>query len=361
MKVLFDPQIFTSQVYGGVSKYFAEVIARMPADSWTVPAWLSNNEYARHYGLFKQIPFLPKYDFRGKGRFMVELIKPSAWAYMRLKRKQYDVVHQTNFDTYLFNAIGNKPLVTTYHDINFLTEHNYVPRMVKLQTASLRRADAVVAISNNTKADMLRYFDIDPAKIRVIYHGIDTPVIPETLSGRLVKDPYILYVGARHLFKNFDTFITAFAQIAHRYPEVKVVCTRSDITPAEGEMLKRLGVADRVQVVKADEMTLNRLYRDALFFVFPSKYEGFGMPILEAMVNGCPVALANASCFPEIAGDSGLYFDPSDVDSIAGVLERMLDDENLRSELREKGYRRAAQFSWQRTADMHIEVYRSLL
>ncbi|MBD5310763.1 MAG: glycosyltransferase family 4 protein [Bacteroides sp.] len=361
MKVLFDPQIFTSQVYGGVSKYFAEVIARMPADSWTVPAWLSNNEYARHYGLFKQIPFLPKYDFRGKGRFMVELIKPSAWAYMRLKRKQYDVVHQTNFDTYLFNAIGNKPLVTTYHDINFLTEHNYVPRMVKLQTASLRRADAVVAISNNTKADMLRYFDIDPAKIRVIYHGIDTPVIPETLSGRLVKDPYILYVGARHLFKNFDTFITAFAQIAHRYPEVKVVCTRSDITPAEGEMLKRLGVADRVQVVKADEMTLNRLYRDALFFVFPSKYEGFGMPILEAMVNGCPVALANASCFPEIAGDSGLYFDPSDVDSIAGALERMLDDENLRSELREKGYRRAAQFSWQRTADMHIEVYRSLL
>ena len=234
MKVLFDPQIFTSQVYGGVSKYFAEVIARMPADSWTVPAWLSNNEYARHYGLFKQIPFLPKYDFRGKGRFMVELIKPSAWAYMRLKRKQYDVVHQTNFDTYLFNAIGNKPLVTTYHDINFLTEHNYVPRMVKLQTASLRRADAVVAISNNTKADMLRYFDIDPAKIRVIYHGIDTPVIPETLSGRLVKDPYILYVGARHLFKNFDTFITAFAQIAHRYPEVKVVFTRSDITPAEG-------------------------------------------------------------------------------------------------------------------------------
>ena len=361
MKVLFDPQIFTSQVYGGVSKYFAEVIARMPADSWTVPAWLSNNEYARHYGLFKQIPFLPKYDFRGKGRFMVELIKPSAWAYMRLKRKQYDVVHQTNFDTYLFNAIGNKPLVTTYHDINFLTEHNYVPRMVKLQTASLRRADAVVTISNNTKADMLRYFDIDPAKIRVIYHGIDTPVIPETLSGRLVKDPYILYVGARHLFKNFDTFITAFAQIAHRYPEVKVVCTRSDITPAEGEMLKRLGVADRVQVVKADEMTLNRLYRDALFFVFPSKYEGFGMPILEAMVNGCPVALANASCFPEIAGDSGLYFDPSDVDSIAGALERMLDDENLRSELREKGYRRAAQFSWQRTADMHIEVYRSLL
>ncbi|MDE6803528.1 MAG: glycosyltransferase family 4 protein [Muribaculaceae bacterium] len=361
MKVLFDPQIFTSQVYGGVSKYFAEVIARMPADSWTVPAWLSNNEYARHYGLFKQIPFLPKYDFRGKGRFMVELIKPSAWAYMRLKRKQYDVVHQTNFDTYLFNAIGNKPLVTTYHDINFLTEHNYVPRMVKLQTASLRRADAVVAISNNTKADMLRYFDIDPAKIRVIYHGIDTPVIPETLSGRLVKDPYILYVGARHLFKNFDTFITAFAQIAHRYPEVKVVCTRSDITPSEGEMLKRLGVADRVQVVKADEMTLNRLYRDALFFVFPSKYEGFGMPILEAMVNGCPVALANASCFPEIAGDSGLYFDPSDVDSIAGALERMLDDENLRSELREKGYRRAAQFSWQRTADMHIEVYRSLL
>lgn len=361
MKVLFDPQIFASQVYGGVSKYFAEVMTRMPVGSWTVPGWLSNNEYARHYSLFRQVPFLPKHDFRGKGRLMVELVKPSALAYMRLNRGKYDVVHQTNFDTYLFKAIGSKPLVTTYHDINFLTEHNYVPRMVKLQTASLRRADAVVAVSNNTKTDMLRYFDIDPDKITVIHHGIDVPVIPDALSGRIVKEPYILYVGARHLFKNFDTFITAFAQIAINYPEVKVVCTRSDITPAEGEMLKRLGVADRVQVVKADEMTLNRLYRDALFFVFPSKYEGFGMPILEAMVNGCPVALADASCFPEIAGDCALYFNPNEAESIADALKRLLDDETLREELRKKGYKRAAEFSWQRTADRHIELYKSLI
>jgi glycosyltransferase involved in cell wall biosynthesis len=357
MKVLFDHQIFSSQVYGGVSKYFAEVMSRLPKDSWEISAWLSNNEYAKHHHLFKMTPFFPKKDFRGKGRIMSEIGKP--YSILKMYKSNYDVVHQTNFDPYLFKAIGTKPMVTTYHDINFLTEANYNPRMIKLQTESLKRADAVIAISKNTKRDMLKYFDIDDEKIKVIHHGIDIPSLPSS-NQRIISEPYILYVGLRHLFKNFTNFIQAFASISKRYPEIKVVCTRKDFTSEEISLFHKLGIESRMKVVKADEMTLNCLYRDALLFAFPSKYEGFGMPILEAMINKCPVALANASCFPEIAGNAGLYFNPDNIDSIADTLETFLNSESIRKEYAQKGYQRALEFSWQICADKHFELYRSL-
>lgn len=277
MKVLFDHQIFTSQQFGGVSKYFAEVIHRLPPESWKISAWLSNNEYARHYGLFKMTPFLPGRNFRGKGRVMAELGKPYSLKIMR--RGDFDVVHQTNFDPYLFKATKGKPVVTTYHDTNFVTEYNYNPRMIRLQTESLRRSDAIIAISENTRRDMLKYFDLNPDKITVIHHGIEMPRIPAGLEARIVEEPYILYVGMRHLFKNFKNFVKGFGAIADKFPDVKVVCTRNPFNKEEHELFAQLGITDRMQVVTADEVTLNRLYRDALFFVFPSLYEGFGMPI----------------------------------------------------------------------------------
>ncbi len=358
MKVLFDHQIFTSQQFGGVSKYFAEVIHRLPPESWKISAWLSNNEYARHYGLFKMTPFLPGRNFRGKGRVMAELGKPYSLKIMR--RGDFDVVHQTNFDPYLFKAIKGKPVVTTYHDTNFVTEYNYNPRMIRLQTESLRRSDAIIAISENTRRDMLKYFDLNPDKITVIHHGIEMPRIPAGLEARIVEEPYILYVGMRHLFKNFKNFVKGFGAIADKFPDVKVVCTRNPFNKEEHELFAQLGITDRMQVVTADEVTLNRLYRDALFFVFPSLYEGFGMPILEAMANGCPTAIADASCFPEIGGDASLYFNPEDTDSIADTLKTMIQDESLRRELTRKGLQRASKFSWQRCADSHYALYKSL-
>lgn len=290
---------------------------------------------------------------------MAELGKPYSLKIMR--RGDFDVVHQTNFDPYLFKATKGKPVVTTYHDTNFVTEYNYNPRMIRLQTESLRRSDAIIAISENTRRDMLKYFDLNPDKITVIHHGIEMPRIPASLGARIVEEPYILYVGMRHLFKNFKNFVKGFGAIADKFPDVKVVCTRNPFNKEEQELFAQLGITDRMQVVTADEVTLNRLYRDALFFVFPSLYEGFGMPILEAMANGCPTAIADASCFPEIGGDASLYFNPKDTDSIADTLKTMIQDESLRRELTRKGLQRASKFSWQRCADSHYALYKSLI
>ena len=358
LKILFDHQIFSSQVHGGVSKYFAEVIHRLPVNSWEVSAWLSNNEYAYNYHLFKGIHFIPHIVFRGKGRVMAELGK--AYSVYKIQKGNFDVFHQTNFDTYCIRPLRDKPMVTTYHDINFLTEMNYNERMVKLQRMSLERADKVIAISENTKKDMLNYFDIAPEKIVIIHHGIEKVNIPTELAGRIYERPYILFVGMRHAFKNFTRFVQAFGLIADNYPELDIVCTRSPFTKDEMALFKELNISDRMYYCIADEVTLNRLYRDALFFVFPSLYEGFGMPILEAMANGCPVTLANASCFPEIAGDAALYFDPMDVDNIKQALESMIINDELRESYKRKGLEHVKAFTWDNCAKKHYQLYQSL-
>lgn len=358
MKVLFDHQIFASQKYGGVSKYFAELMHHLPQDSWILSNWLSNNEYAYELGLIQGRHFLASHDFRGKGRIMAELGKPKS--IVKLLRGKYDVYHQTNFDDYAIRYLGKKPMVTTYHDVNFLTEQNYNRRMDLWQHASLQRADKIVAISENTKKDILKFFKVDENNIKVIYHGVDRFEIPETLKGRIIEHPYILFVGNRHLFKNFETFAKAFSTIASKYKDVHVICTKSDFTASELDMFAKLELTDRMHVIKADEMTLARLYRDALFFIFPSKYEGFGMPILEAFIRNCPVALSNTSCFPEIAGEAGAYFNPDDIEEMSEVMKRLLDDKDYRNELACEGRVRADDFSWEKCANEHYELYKTL-
>lgn len=356
MKILFDHQIFASQKYGGVSKYFAEVIRRLPENSWEISNTFSDNQYLKEFNLVKTTPFPVKRNFPGRSRLLAYLGMPKTIC--KLIGNRFDVFHQTNFH-YYSNPFLRKPMVVTYHDVNFLTEQNRNERMVRLQTASLRRADKIIAISENTKKDLLSYFDfVDPGKVEVIHHGIDMPCYAST--ERLCDHPYILYVGMRHLFKNFTTFARAFARVAKKHPWLKVVCTRYGFTKAEYELFDELNIRDRMVSMEATEEMLNRLYRDAELFVFPSLYEGFGMPILEAMTNGCPVALANASCFPEIAEDAGAYFNPTDVDDMAATIARILDDSQLRASLIEKGRQQCSKFTWQSTADKHLEVYKSL-
>lgn len=359
MKILFDHQIFASQKYGGVSKYFAELLYNLPEGSWDLPKILSNNEYAYQLGLIQGCKFLPNREFRGKGRMMSEMGKPSA--ILKIMSGKFDVFHQTNFDDFSFRFLGGKPMVTTYHDVNFLTDNNYNKRMDRLQHSSLKRADKIVAISENTKADMLKYFDVDESRIKVIYHGVDRFDIPSALSERIVPYPYILFVGNRHAFKNFDSFVKAFGIIAAQHKDIHVICTKSDFSTSELAAFEKFGIRDRMHVMKADEVTLARLYRDAVFFIFPSKYEGFGMPILEAFVRQCPVALSNTSCFPEIAKDAGAYFNPNDIESIADTMSKLLDDSFYREQLVQKGNKRAEDFSWKKCAEEHYKVYKSLV
>ncbi|WP_028908859.1 glycosyltransferase family 4 protein [Prevotella sp. AGR2160] len=352
MKVLFDHTLFY-QVYGGASKYFAMMINSLPRDSWATTALWSCNEYVHAKHLFQTYPK----KFRGQNRILSLFNRP--YTCYRVGKRQYDVMHQTDFDHYFYKQLGNKPLVVTYHDANYLT---YFPQpdRVALQRVALQRADAIVAVSENTKHDLLKYFDVDEEKVHVIYHGIELFDTQEHLLDP-IGQPYILYVGVRASYKNFERFVQAFSAYHQLFPEVKVVCTSDPFTTAEHQMFHQLGIEESMIHISADEQIMRALYENALFFIYPSIYEGFGMPILEAWANHCPVALSKASCFPEICQEAGEYFEPTDTDSMLAVMTKLTEDEDRRKDLTAIGDQRVKLFSWKRCADEHMKVYEALL
>lgn len=355
MKILYDYQIFSLQRYGGVSKYFAEVIRRLPENSWILKPLFSDNEYLSFYNLIEQNNFPVSCNFKWKSRLLKELGKFQA--IKDLRKCQFDVFHQTDFDPYAIKYLGNKPFITTFHDANYLNGNNPRPRFVKYLSESLNRSDAIITISNNTKNDLLHYYPhLYSKNIKVIYHGIDEPYY--LTERRLLDSEYILYVGGRQKYKNFKTFVKAFSAIAPLYKGLKVVCTMTFFTKDEIDLFQKLGVSDRMIAMKVNEEELNRLYRDAILFIYPSMYEGFGMPILEAMINRCPVILSEASCFPEIAQDAALYFKPQEADELASKMNIIIDSQEVRKKLVEKGLSRVSEFSWDKTAKQHIELYK---
>lgn len=357
MKVLFDHQLFSYQRYGGASKYFAMMINSLPKNVWDTTTVFSNNEYVSTLELFKFHSFLPHKHFRGQGWFMNEINKP--YTLYRLYKKDYDIFHQTHFDPYSLNAIGDKPMVTTFHDINYLTL-NPNPRGVKWQRKSLERADRIIAISEYTKKDLLKYYSVDENKISVIYHGIQKSVVQLPLN-RLVESPYILYVGSRDPHKNWKSLIKAFSLIKNRIKDIMLVCTFKNFSNDELQFISDNSLDGSVIQMSVTELQLYQLYRDALCFVFPSLYEGFGMPILESWINGCPVALSNCSCFPEIAQTAAVYFDPNDIGDIADKVEKVIIDTDYRGNLVNQGYLRVKNFSWEKCAENHLKLYKSIL
>lgn len=353
MKVLFDHQIFCFQ-YGGASKYFAMLINSLPPDSWTTSSLFSVNEYVREKGLFKTF----QKRFRGQN-FLSDYFNRPYTNYL-LRKGDYDVFHQTNFGTYCLKTLGSKPMVTTYHDAN-LSSIDPHPEIVSKQKVSLERADAVICVSQNTKKDMLELFNVDDSKVHVIYHGIELPNIEKINHQPLFGFPYILFVGRRSAYKNFVRLSQAFAIVHEKFPDIHLVCSSLPFSNEELKMFQELGITEYVHYICANEQDMLRLYRDALFFIYPSLYEGFGMPILESWACGCPTIVSNSSCFPEIAANAALYFNPLDVDEMVDRMINVVVDESLRYDLIRKGHERVRLFSWEKTAKAHMNIYDMLV
>ncbi|MEI6752666.1 MAG: glycosyltransferase family 1 protein [Paludibacter sp.] len=357
MKILFDHQIFSYQKYGGVSKYFCEMISELPKGSWSTSCKFSNNEYVKQKQLFEVQPFFPNKWFRGQGKIMNELNKP--YSIYCIKNKPFDVFHQTHFETYCLKALKHKPMVTTFHDMNF-ANYNKDERMVFLQKKSIERADKIIAVSCNTRDDLVNKWGINQNKIEVIYHGADKLMTDIPLE-RIYDFPYLLYVGTRFEFKNFQRFYKVFLRLNHIYSDLRLVCTNLPFSDKENKQFTADKIIDKIKHISATELQLSMLYRDAEAFVYPSVYEGFGMPLLEAMLYQCPIALSNTSSFPEIAQDAGSYFDPYNEDEMFYAIKKLLENSELKKTIIKNGNARVSQFSWEKTAKQHFSVYQSLI
>jgi len=223
----------------------------------------------------------------------------------------------------------------------------------------IHKADKIIAISENTKADIISYYSVPVEKITVIYHGFKKPEDHSEIKN--IYGNYILYVGKRVEYKNFFRFLLAVTQVMQEDRNLKLVCAGYPFNKNELKYIDNLQISDRVILVSANEQQLNSLYKNAIVFVYPSLYEGFGMPILEAFANNCPICISNTSCFPEIALDAALYFDPYDVNSIYAAVKNVLYNTQLGKDLIKAGQIRLLDFSWDKTVGRTMSVYNSLL
>jgi glycosyltransferase involved in cell wall biosynthesis len=279
-----------------------------------------------------------------------------------LGRRRYncDLVHETFFNARNL-ALASNARVSTFYDMiteRFQTNPDYMER--KRATAKL--SDRIVAISESTKSDLQYYLEVPSEKIEVIYLASDLTV---STGARAVPDdrPFVLWVGNRSGYKNFDALIRAFAKAKIREAGFRIVCAGGPtLSSDEQELINDVGISrDRILHVAPTEDQLAALYRDAEMLVYVSKYEGFGLPPLEAMRCDCPVIASNTGSIPEITGDAALSVAPSDIDALSAGMDRLAEEPSLKEQLVKRGRRRCSQFSWQRCVTEHLSLYRSLL
>lgn len=366
MKVFYDHLCFW-QKYGGVPRYFVEIMKRIPPELYILGVDVSNNEYLKDLHC-KYNYFLPNIIFRGKPRVEAEIGK--LFNIPRMMSGKFDIYHQTHYDMYAYRYLSKtKKKVTTIHDLNYFVEGKFYQgnigyaRSMRQQERSILESDHIITVSMKTKEDLCKLFHVSEEKITTIYHGVDKNIFSckEDVEDFQQKDQFVLFVGRRNMQKNFKNLCFAFKNISARYSQLKMYCVGQAFTKVELEMLKSLGLSEKVLSFAVDDKRLASFYRKALLFIFPSFYEGFGMPILEAMSCNCPVLLSNASCFPEIAGDAGCYFDPYSTDDMTEKMEYVIEHPTYRNELIQKGMERVKDFSWERCAEEHLKVYQSLL
>lgn len=285
-----------------------------------------------------------------------------------MKRVKSDLTHFTNQEIISPLITRKRKFIVTVHDLTvkkmklFSKSGSKIPFLAKnmydFKLSSLKNAKKIIAVSNSTKKDLIEELDIDKNKIRVIYEGVDCSF--KSLND-VKKDKFkLLYVGNELPHKNLENLFKSIAIMKKTIPEIKLVKIGSPGWATSRNRLKKLAeqlkISDSI-LFKDEVQNIVKEYNSASAFVFPSLYEGFGLPILEAMACECPVITSNTSSIPEVAGDAASYFNPTNVDEMAEKIMKVLSDVNLRSKLKRAGLKRAKQFTWEKCAEQTREVY----
>lgn len=369
MNILFDNQIFVQQAYGGVSRLFYELIKNL-CEKEGANIFLFHGFYINRFpveDLKKKMEFYfgkrisrPLYTakfIRVFNTILFDLFKP---------RKKIDIFHPTEFSPPVYRWKKSPVVLTVYDMIPELFPRFFknIKTRIKIRKKCIERADKIIAISNSTKKDLIKLYNVDKKKITVIYPGVSSPI--EEREGKNLfshKKPFILYVGNRkHSYKNFRNLLTAYTSNKKVNKEFNLVCFgATPFTGEEKEFFSGTGNRDNIFHVTGNDYLLARFYTNAGVFVYPSLYEGFGLPPLEAMVYGCPVIAGNTSSIPEVLGDAALYFEPFDPSSISFALEKVLFDTGTAQELVKKGSKQVKKYSWSRMAEETYRVYKGVI
>ncbi len=379
VNIVYDYQVFSFQKYGGISRYFYEIssrIAQMSDRDVRIIAPLYINEYFRESPqrnkLMQGLKInKPEGISRSTQKSIPKIINPRDIINQQISNilisiYNPDIIHETYFTT---KSIGNKKhkRVITVHDMideKFSSSKDPTGEFAKTKAIAIDRADRIICISENTRKDLIEILGVDEAKISTIYQAYtpnlkidrDLQQIPQ------IEKPYLLYVGDRGGYKNFDILLKVYNNSEKLKQDFQLVCFGGEkFSSEEIKKIQAFQLEGKVVQLSGSDDLLAQSYRQAAAFIYPSLYEGFGIPPLEAMSCRCPVVCSNVSSIPEIVGDAGEYFDPYDLDSISHAIEKVVYSEITSSNLKQLGSERVKLFSWDLCAKQTNKVYQSLL
>jgi glycosyltransferase involved in cell wall biosynthesis len=363
MNILYDGRIYTIQVAGGINRYYANIISRLPQNAH--PTLLSreirdtnwpghaNLKIVSPEGSSAWPPLLARMIDRQRLCSVVRSTKP-------------DIVHPTFYQTITQDdfRVYPHPIVLTVYDMTMekvLASKDVDGVQRRIKKKAILAADAIICISHHTRKDLLELYSIPEERVVVTHLASEIDAGMAQNAGKIPEAPYFLFVGTRRGYKNFALLLDAFSKVAERQKDVRLCVVGAPFTHDEKRSMADLKVDGRVDNVGyVADRYLAKLYRCSVAFVYPSCYEGFGIPLLEAMACGTPVVASNCTSIPEVVGDAALLFDPCSGEELTEGLLRLLSSVSIRKDLIEKGYQRVKLFSWDVTATKTIEVYKSL-
>jgi len=366
MRIVYDHRIFCRQERGGISRYFVELareLAGRPGVRVRIVAPLHLCASLRNLG-----PELVRGTHLPRIRRTTRL---RLWLNDRLAARIYagsgaDIHHWTYYGAHPEASRGAVRILTVFDMI-----HERFPELMpaweqrvrREKREAVRRADHLICISEQTRQDLLEILDVAPERTTVIHLGSSFARTRGECGPPLVSEPYLLYVGNRQGPKNFSLLLMALASAPRLRRELTLVCFGGGLPDRDEQARIRAAGLDpgRIRWLDGDDARLHNLYSHALALVYPSLYEGFGLPLVEAMACDCPVLCARSGSLPEVAGEAAAWFDPRDPESLRTRIEEVVDSETRRRELVRAGRRRVPLFTWQRCAEKTLEVYERCL
>jgi len=367
MRIAFDHQIFSWQEYGGVSRYAYELALELATSCGQDVAVISPlyvNRYLANAPTKLKVMGVRAPKFPEAGRIYGMINSALSWPTLRYFHP--DIVHETYYSSRRIAPKSAKVVLTVYDMIHERFNNNFSMRnsTSRAKYLAVMRADHVVCISEQTRQDLIELFGVDPAKTSVVHLGFTLTIQAESekLTGTPAR-PFLLYVGKRGGHKNFEGLVKAYAASEKLRNDFDLICFGGgEFKSKERNLIQQLGLSmERVHHVSGDDAVLAGYYKMASAFVYPSLYEGFGIPPLEAMSFDCPVVCSGVSSIPEVVGNAGEMFDPYDSDSIRMAIERVVTDDALRQTLIARGKERLKLFSWKRCAQETLDIYRRVL
>lgn len=363
MRIVFDHQIFGAQKYGGISRYFYELsnhLATVEKQDVEIFAPLYINEYFSRHARVRprgfKIPQLPR------SRRITGAVNAMATRLLVKPARSVDIYHETYYSSVDNAPFSAKRVLTVFDMIQERFRDGFLnyDQVYKAKAKAAQRADHIICISENTQKDLIELLDVDVAKTSVIHLGFALPrqdAVAQAID--LPSRPFLLYVGLRPEYKNFERLARAYAASPSLKKDYDLVCFGGGaFTFEETRLFRQLGISDQaVRHVAGDDGALTACYRAAAAFIYPSLYEGFGLPPLEAMSFDCPVVCSNVTSIPEVVGDAAELFDPYDVDAIRDAIERVAGEPARRAQLIALGRARVQLFSWEKCARETLEAY----